>query len=71
MSERTETASSPESYIRINIAQNSKGFTYETTCSHRWNPDDESGEQHLKALLEQARKLALAEVAAREAEAGR
>lgn len=63
-------SSSPESYIRINIAQNSKGFTYETTVSHRWDGHTEDGEwwDTLDNLLASSRLLALAEIKQREGE---
>lgn len=70
MSDTTLT-SGPERYVRINIAQNSKGFTYETTVSLRWTSDDFTAPEHaamvLEELLAESRCLAQDEIKAREA----
>lgn len=63
--------SGPERYVRINISQNSKGFTYETTVSLRWGSDDftapEQAAMVLEELLAESRCLAQDEIKAREA----
>lgn len=70
MSARTEQGGDPESYIRINVAQNSKGHTFETTVSLRWtfgDLTDAQAEQRLAHLLQAARTLAEQEIRTREA----
>lgn len=69
MTETTLT-SGPERYVRINISQNSKGFTYETTVSLRW-PEEQTTTgawwDALDNMLDASRLLAEQEIAKREA----
>lgn len=65
------TVTDPERYVRINISQNSKGFTYETTVSLRWTGEQMTGEEarvELERLGQDARVLAQDEIARRERE---
>jgi hypothetical protein len=55
-----------EKYIRINIAKNSKGYTYETTVSLRWSDEDCPYVDELGELNRDAATLARAEIGRRE-----
>jgi hypothetical protein len=57
---------SPEKYIRINIAKNSKGHQAETTVSLRWTGDEAAYVAVLDDLNREANALARLEIARRE-----
>lgn len=61
----TETKS-PEKYVRINITKNSKGFTYETTVSLRWEGNKTAYTAILDDLNREADALARLEILKRE-----
>lgn len=64
----TETTKSPERYIRINITKNSKGYTYETTVSLRWEYIGTVDPAYLlDQLNREADQLARLDIARREA----
>lgn len=52
----------PESYVRINIEKNTKGYNVETTVSLTWRGGPELGHHDLKTLLHMADDLARDEV---------
>jgi len=65
--QQTATSMAPEKYVRINITKNTKGYTYETTTSVRWQGAEDDGIQVIAGLLQHADATARVEIAQREA----
>lgn len=58
---------SPEKYVRIAITKNSKGFSYDTTVSLKWDGDSTAYRSILDDLNQEADALARLDIARREA----
>ena len=61
------TVTAPETYVRINVTKQSKGYVHESTVSLRGNDRQMDMEQGLADLLRMSDTLARDEIARREA----
>lgn len=64
----TATTAGPEAYVRINVTKNTKGYSYETTVSLRWDTARVGGSPIIAGMLSDADRLARDEIARRERE---